>query len=204
MSAPLSILCLGDSYTIGEAVSEEERWPSYLSLHLTSRLKQKPEIQIIAKTGWTTDELFTAINEADLQPGYDLVTLMIGVNDQYRERSIDRFAMDFAPLVNRAVELALGKCELVFCISIPDWGVMPFAKDRDPSQIADQIDAFNQNARTQVLNRGINWIDVTECSREAATNGALVASDDLHPSKEMHRKWAEIILGSITHVIGND
>jgi lysophospholipase L1-like esterase len=182
-------LALGDSYTIGESVAVEERFPMQLAREL-----KMPEPEIIAKTGWTTDELNAAIDKADPHGPYDLVTLLIGVNNQYRGRSADQYRTEFAALLQRAIGFAGGKTRNVVVVSIPDWGVTPFAKDRDQAKIAREIDQFNAINREETLRAGARYVDITPFSRKAAADPSLVAGDGLHPSGKMYAEWTRLIV----------
>src|SRR3954447_649650 len=186
-------LALGDSYTIGESVAESERYP----VQLAGALKTgAPEI--IAKTGWTTDELNAAIDKADPHGPYGLVTLLIGVNNQYRGRSADEYRQQFIGLLNRAIGFAGGAKKNVVVISIPDWGVTPFAKGRDRAKIGREIDQFNAINREEAMRAGVRYVDITPESRKAADDAALVAGDGLHPSGKMYSEWTQMIVSQIT------
>jgi lysophospholipase L1-like esterase len=182
-------LALGDSYTIGEAVSETERWPVVLAKKLNLA-----DPMIIAKTGWTTDELNAAIDVARPGGPFDLVTLLIGVNNQYRGRSAEEYRSEFVALLGRAIAFAGGDAGRVVVVSIPDWGVTPFAADRDRVKIAREIDQFNAINREEAARAGAHYADVTAISRGAATDPALTASDGLHPSAKMYQQWVDVIL----------
>ena len=190
----MRFLALGDSYTIGEAVASGERWPERLAAMLRERGVEIEEIEIVAKTGWTTDELTAAIDAARPVGPFDLVSLLIGVNNQYRGRAVEEYGGEFRGLLDRAVGFAGGDASRVVVLSIPDWGVTPFAEGRDRAQVAEEIDAFNAVNRAEAVAAGARYVDVTPVSREAATNAGLVASDGLHPSGEMYRRWAELVL----------
>ena len=185
---PLRFLALGDSYTIGESVSPAERFPVQLAAMLRQRGIEISEPQIIAKTGWTTDELSSAIDAANPVGPYDLVTLLIGVNNQYRARSADEYRGQFRELLNRAVGFAAGDASRVIVLSIPDWGVTPFAENRDRGKIAREIDQFNSINREEALRAGARYVDITPISRRA--DASLIAGDRLHPSGAMYREWA--------------
>lgn len=182
-------LALGDSYTIGEGVSENERYPVLLQDSLEASGIHLSDLQIIARTGWTTDELSEAIDQAELSTPYDLVTLLIGVNNQYRGRTPDNYRPEFVNLLERAVEYAGDNSGRVIVLSIPDWGVTPFAEGRDKEQIAREIDAYNAINREESEKAGVAWVDVTAISREAASRPELLAPDGLHPSGLMYRYW---------------
>ncbi len=187
-------LALGDSYTIGEGVGLNERWPMQLAARLRDGGIDIDELQIIARTGWTTDELSGAMDAAQFEPPYALVTLLIGVNNQYRERALDEYRKQFRGLLNRAVALAGGEPGHAIAISIPDWGVTPFARGegRDAQAVAAQIDAFNAIAQTEAAARGAHWVDVTGISRDPQIRSLLVA-DGLHPSGAQYSRWVDAI-----------
>jgi len=181
-------LALGDSYTIGESVAEDERWPNQLARAIGL---DKP--LIIAKTGWTTDELSAAIDKADPRGPYDLVTLLIGVNNQYRGRDAEQYRREFAALLARAIGFAGGNPSRVVVVSIPDWGVTPFAANRDRAKIGAEIDHFNAINREETLKAKARYVDITPVSRRAATDPSLVAGDGLHPSGKMYAEWVKLI-----------
>lgn len=193
-SSPSTYLALGDSYTIGESVIDSLRWPNQLVAALKQNGKQFDPANIIARTGWTTDELSTAMDTVALAPSYDYVSLLIGVNNQYRGRSIENFETEFIQLLDRSVTLGNQKGANVFVLSIPDWGVMPFAEGRNRKQIALEIDQFNAVIQTACRDRNIAFFDITPISREAETNPILVANDGLHPSGEMYARWVDTLL----------
>lgn len=191
---PIRILALGDSYTIGESVPPEQRWPVQLAALLRKRDLTVAEPQIIAKTGWTTDELSTAMDAATLSPPYDLVTLLIGVNNQYRGREVDNYRVEFRALLDRAIDLAGDRPERVLVLSIPDWGVTPFAREqqRDAATVAAEIDAYNAVNREEAQRSGVAWVNITPMTREAATDTTLLAEDGLHPSGRDYARWAGV------------
>lgn len=186
-------LAIGDSYTIGESVSEGDRWPNQLANLLAAESVQV-EVTIIARTGWTTDELWQGIQTTEIQPPYDLVSLLIGVNNQYRGYDIDEYREQFAFLLNKSIEYAGGNPGHVTVLSIPDWGVTPFASGRDVEQIAQEIDEFNSVNREESEKAGAHYVDVTSISRQAVGDAALIAPDGLHPSAKMYTMWAEKVL----------
>jgi lysophospholipase L1-like esterase len=197
---PYSYLALGDSYTIGESVPIYESFP-YQTVELLRKKGIKfhaPEI--IAKTGWTTDELMKGIDNSFVQPPYDIVTLLIGVNNQYRDYTVASYIPGFTSLLERAIAFAGNKKEHVFVLSIPDWGVTPFAEGRDRNEIGKMIDAFNQASLTITNNTGCHYIDITPGSRKAASDKSLVAADGLHPSGKMYTEWANALAEQINTV----
>lgn len=179
-------LALGDSYTIGEAVPESERFPVQLARELGIA-----EPAIIAKTGWTTDELSAQLDVVRLAGPFDLVTLLIGVNNQYRGRSPEEYRTELAALLQRAIGFAGGDAKKVIVVSIPDWGVTPFAEGRDRTKIAREIDQFNAINREEAAQAGAKWVDITPISRRP--DPALVAADGLHPSGKQYSEWVKVI-----------
>jgi lysophospholipase L1-like esterase len=188
------ILALGDSYTIGESVSSDDRWPVQLVSLLRARGLDVADPQIIARTGWTTRDLSTAIDEERPRGPFDLVTLLIGVNDQYRGRSAEEYRPQFRLALSRAMTQAGRRPESVIVISIPDWGVTPHGQGRDRRKVATDIDAFNAVNREEASAAGTHYADITGLSRLAANNRNLVAADGLHPSAAMYVEWAHAIL----------
>ncbi|HXA18565.1 MAG TPA: SGNH/GDSL hydrolase family protein [Thermoanaerobaculia bacterium] len=187
-------LALGDSYTIGESVAAADRWPNQLALQLRKNGIDIGYPEIIAKTGWTTDELSSAIDAAKPHGPYALVTLLIGVNNQYRGREAEQYRMEFVALLQRAIAFAGNDPKRVLVVSIPDWGVTPFAASRDRAKIGAEIDHFNAINAEETKRAGTRYADITPVSRHAATNAALVAPDGLHPSATMYTEWVRIIL----------
>lgn len=190
---PLHYLALGDSYTIGEAVPAADRWPAQLVERLRTRGVAIDEPQIVAVTGWTTDELSAGMDAATLSPPYDLVTLLIGVNNQYRGRAAEEYRAQFTSLLHRAIALAGDRASHVVVVSIPDWGVTRFAREqgRDAAQVAHALDAYNAIARDEAGRAGARWVDITPISRR---HPEQVADDGLHPSAEQYRRWTQAIL----------
>lgn len=185
-------LALGDSYTIGESVSEAERWPNQLRDSLNKKGYAIGKPTIIATTGWRTDNLKNAMNIAQLKPEYDLVSLLIGVNNQYQGKSSDQYAIEFEDLLKTAIHLAKGRKENVFVVSIPDYGFTPFGKPKKEA-ITKAIDLFNEiNARITYKYK-VQYFNITEISRDGLTDPSLVAGDGLHPSGKMYAQWVELI-----------
>lgn len=185
-------LALGDSYTIGESVSEAERWPNQLRDSLNKKGYAIDKPTIIATTGWRTDNLKNAMNIAQLKPEYDLVSLLIGVNNQYQGKSSDQYAIEFEDLLKTAIHLAKGRKENVFVVSIPDYGFTPFGKPNQEA-ITKAIDLFNEiNARITYKYK-VQYFNITEISRDGLTDPSLVAGDGLHPSGKMYAQWVELI-----------
>lgn len=184
----LRYLALGDSYTIGESVEEAERFPNQLAA-LLSNEGVAVDVTIIARTGWTTDELWQGIQAQTVTPPYDLVSLLIGVNNQYRGYDINKYREGFVFLLDKATEYTGGDVKRVIVFSIPDWGVTPFATGRDAAQIAAEIDAFNKVNLEETQKAGAHYVDITPVSRKAATDPSLIAGDGLHPSGSMYAEW---------------
>jgi len=192
----LRYLALGDSYTIGEGVDDAGRWPVQLAHALRAEGIGIDDPRIIAITGWTTDELQAAIDQAAPEPGFDLVTLLIGVNNQYRGRPLDEYLQQFQALLAHAIGLAGERPQRVLVLSIPDWGVTPFAagSGRDLAQIAREIDAFNQEARIACNRRGVAFVDITPVSRRHGGAADMLTADGLHPSAAMYALWTALAL----------
>jgi lysophospholipase L1-like esterase len=190
----LRFLALGDSYTIGESVSAKNRWPNQLAKLLKAEGIQT-EVTVIARTGWTVDELWEGI-QADPPDGtYDLVTLLIGVNDQYRGYPVDWYREKFRFILEKAVLYAGGHPDKVIVLSIPDWGFTPFAATKgDTEPISQQIDQFNAVNLQETKNVGAHYVDVTIISRMALDDFELITGDRLHPSGKMYAMWAEKVL----------
>ncbi|HVU57033.1 MAG TPA: GDSL-type esterase/lipase family protein [Puia sp.] len=181
------MLTLGDSYTIGEGVLLVETYPYQTVQLLRQQGYPFTAPEIIARTGWTTDELHTAIRGRRLLATYDFVTLLIGVNNQYRGRSSEEYAVQFQVLLRQAIQFAAGRPDHVFVLSIPDWGVSPFAAGRDKADIARQIDQFNTTARSIAQAHEVGFIDITPHSRG---NAQPFAADGLHPAAPQYSYWA--------------
>lgn len=190
---PPRFLALGDSYTIGERVAEADRWPNQLVRALRARKTVVADPEIIARTGWTTDELSAAIDGAKPHGPFALVTLLIGVNNQYRGRDAEQYRREFVALLHRAIGFAGGDAKRVIVVSIPDWGTTPFAEGRDRAKIGAEIDHFNAIAREEAIRAGAHYADVTPISRHASTDPTLVAPDGLHPSAKMYAQWVAVI-----------
>ncbi|WP_223621442.1 SGNH/GDSL hydrolase family protein [Lysobacter sp. ESA13C] len=190
----LSYLALGDSYTIGEAVPEAGRWPLQMANALRERGIGLADPRIIATTGWTTDELALALDLAEPLGQWDFVSLLIGVNNQYRGRSAPQYAGEFRELLERAIRYAHGRADRVLVLSIPDWGATPFgASDkRGPATIGAELDVFNQAAREICARHEVAFVDITPVSRARGSEAAMVAEDGLHPSAAMYTQWAEL------------
>ena len=199
----LTYLALGDSYSIGEAVPQQESFPFQLVTQLKTSSISVAKPKVIAKTGWTTDELQTAIKAENSTQNYDIVTLLIGVNNQYRGYSQETYRKEFKELLNTAISFAGKNKKRVFVVSIPDWGVTPFGKSsgRNTQTIASEIDAFNAIKKEETLAAGVSYTEITIASRNAATDLTLVAKDGLHPSGKMYAEWAAKVAVAIKAVL---
>jgi len=193
-------LALGDSYTIGESVAENERWPNQLAAKFSEKHIQI-EVTIIARTGWTTEELSQGIQANPPMGTYDLVSLLIGVNNQYRGSSIDEYREQFRLLLNKSIEYAGGDVNRIFVLSIPDWGVTPFAAGRDAGLISNEIDLYNTVNLEEAESVGAHYVDITPISRKAVDDSSLIAFDGLHPSGKMYELWVEQALPTALEII---
>ena len=206
-AATASYLALGDSYTIGENVEPADRWPMQLAAALRAEGIVIDDPRIIATTGWTTDELSAAIDAAEpLGDSHALVSLLIGVNNQYRGRAVDEYAHEFAVLLERAIGFAGRRADRVFVLAIPDWGVTPFAADsgRDTAAIARELDAYNAAAAKICADRGVVYIDIAPVNRARGAEPAMLADDGLHPSAAMYAEWARLALPAVRRVLSKD
>ncbi|MDB5020962.1 MAG: lysophospholipase [Pedobacter sp.] len=194
-SPKLTYLALGDSYTIGEAVTQAESFPFQLAADLRAKQFNVATPKIIAKTGWTTSELQQGIKASGVTGTFSFVTLLIGVNNQYRGQSKDTYRTQFKQLLQTAITFAAGKKAHVFVVSIPDWGLTPFGKKsgRNQKAISADIDAFNAINKQETLAAGISYTNITPASRLVVTDLSLVASDGLHPSGKMYAGWGKAL-----------
>lgn len=197
----LSYLALGDSYTIGENVDTSERWPEQLVEQLREKGIQIHKPKIIAKTGWTTGELDKAVEKARVNPPYDLVSVLIGVNDQYQGLPVTYFPYYFSDLLKKAIALAGDAPQNVVVLSIPDYGVTPFGQQRNPTKIARELDEYNAINKTISDSLGVHYVDITPASRNVTKDASLVADDGLHPSGRMYRQWVEKALPVVLKIL---
>lgn len=197
----MRFLALGDSYTIGEGVAEADRWPNQLVRALRSRGIAVDPPQLIARTAWTSDELADAITAARVEHRFDVVSLLVGVNDQYRGRPVTAFEPEFAQLLQRAIGFANDRAGHVFALSIPDWGATPFAEGRDRALVTREIGMYNESGERLARAAGVRWFDVTTITREMLRDPSLVAPDGLHPSSAMYARWAELLLPHVVSVM---
>lgn len=213
-------LAIGDSYTIGESVPASARWPNALVRALRASGVEIGDAQIIARTGWTTDELLRALGAiergksiqlADGEvaqkpvPPYRLVSVLIGVNNQYRGRPVGEFAADLETILDKADAYAGGEAQRVIVLSIPDWGVTPFAKEKgsDAASTATAIDAYNAAVERAATARGMAFVDITPFTREAGADSSLLADDGLHPSAKDYERWAQRALPAARRALGS-
>ena len=193
-------LALGDSYTIGESVRESERWPVQVAERLRERGITIDAPRIVATTGWTTDELSVAMDDSTFEPPYALVTLLIGVNNQFRGRGLDEYRTQFSTLLARAIQLAGNDASRVIVVGIPDWGATPYGRGSggDTAQIARELDAFNAAAHAVATQQHAEFVDIADLSRphgdQDVFDRTLIAGDGLHPSATMYARWVERIL----------
>lgn len=193
----IKLLALGDSYTIGQSVCETCRFPAQLKDSLALLLSQNDQIslKVIAQTGWTTTNLKSAIANENLESEYDLVTLLIGVNNQYQNRPFSLYETEFPELVQTAIQLAKGNTNRVIVVSIPDYAFTPFGQNSsNPSTITNQLNQYNQFAKTHAESLGISFVNITDITQLGLTQPNLVASDNLHPSEFAYTKFVERIL----------
>lgn len=193
----IKYLALGDSYTIGEGVNETERFPVQLVDSLRNRGFEVKDSKIIAQTGWRTDNLMNAIIAENLTDTFDIVSLLIGVNNQFQGRTAESYRRPFRQLLEKAIELVGGDTTKVFVLSIPDYGVTPFGSNYNPPAVAQAIDEFNTVNLEVADSLNVTYFDITPISRQAANDRTLVASDNLHPSGKMYRLWVELMLNEV-------
>lgn len=186
-----SYLALGDSYTIGEQVPMHDNFPHQAVALLRKQQVDVADPVIIATTGWTTDELAASIREHNMHETFSFVTLLIGVNNQYRSRSVENYKEEFTQLLDQAIVFASGHADKVFVLSIPDWGATPFAEGRDRQQIAAAIDAYNAACKEIALARNCHYLDITPTTRSNGQNKDFLAEDGLHPSGKEYGLWAQ-------------
>ncbi|QQL48769.1 SGNH/GDSL hydrolase family protein [Mucilaginibacter ginkgonis] len=193
----ITYLALGDSYTIGESVPAEQSFPYQLAAQLHDRKIDIADPQIIATTGWTTGALIAAIGSAQLTKKYNIVTLLIGVNNQYQGIDIATYHKEFTKLLNTAISLANGGAKHVYVLSIPDYSVTPFAANSDKEKIAKELAAYNAYNKQESERLHVSYIDITPISLQAANDASLLADDGLHPSGKMYGLWVEKLLPKV-------
>lgn len=193
-----SYLALGDSYTCGEAVAKEVSFPYLLADELNEKGVRIATPKVIATTGWTTDELQGAINDESITQTYDLVTLLIGANNQYRGTkkgyTLKTYQQEFTQLLSQAIRFAGDNRERVAVLSIPDWGATPFADGQNKQQIAQEIDEYNAANKQEAARQDVTYVDITQISRQASHDPQLTAKDGLHPTGKMYAQWVQELL----------
>jgi len=190
----IKYLALGDSYTIGENVEVKDSWPNQLSQRLEKFYNYSIETKIVAKTGYTTNELIEKINKTTINTDYDYVSLLIGVNNQYRELDIRVFEEELNILIDKSINFARGRSDKVFVLSIPDWGVTPFAELKEITKISEEIDNYNRLVEKTCLEKGVKYYYITDISRKVNLIDGLLASDGLHPSALMYSMWVDEVI----------
>ncbi|HEX9970920.1 MAG TPA: SGNH/GDSL hydrolase family protein [bacterium] len=198
-----TILSLGDSYTIGQSVSKAERWPNQLAQALQDSGLNMEQPKIIARTGWTTAELWNGIQNSQLDSTYDLVTLLIGVNDQYRGLGISYYCAGFLKLLNKAIQFSGNDTDRVIVLSIPDYSVTPFAQAGDTARIRQELDQFNALNQELALQAGVHYVDITPISRKALKDRTYLAPDNLHPSGKMYGEWVGLVFPIADKILSN-
>ena len=193
-------LALGDSYTIGESVAQQQTFPFLLAQQLKSKNNLDVIPTVIARTGWTTGELQAAVDKAKPSSDYDFVTLLIGVNNQYRGQSLKQYEREFSVLLDQAIVFAQNKKGKVVVISIPDYGCTPYGAG-SKERIGREIDEFNRVNKRVSDKKGVRYVDITPISRSASEKKGLIADDGLHPSEEMYKLWVELLISEVEHVL---
>jgi lysophospholipase L1-like esterase len=196
----LRYLALGDSYTIGESVAESERWPVYLAARLASEGMSIESPKIIAKTGWRTDELEEAISKDGARGEWDLISLLIGVNNQYQGKSVESYEIEFNRLVQYALKLAGGNEKKVFIVSIPDYGKTPFGASKE-AKIEKELKAYNKVNKAIAKKYNIQYFNITPISAKAKNDPELVADDTLHPSGKMYKAWVDMMFKKVLKMV---
>lgn len=193
----LTYLALGDSYTIGEQLPVYDSFPYQAMQLLRSKGIHCAAPEMVAKTGFSTDELLAQIEQTIFLPTYDVVSLLIGVNNQYRGRNTTDFEPEFSLLLQKAIDFAGGNPKKVMVLSIPDWGTTPFAEGRNRESIASEIDAYNNSCKTITAMMGCCYIDITHSQRMDGVDEQFLATDKLHPSRNEYTKWAVLLAAEI-------
>ena len=193
-------LALGDSYTIGQSVEVNQRWPVQFLKELKSSVNAIDTLQIIARTGWRVDELKEAMNSSNLEPPYGLVSLLIGVNNQYQGQNANDFRPEFIEILEKSLKLVNNRKERLFVVSIPDWGASPYGFGFDRAKVSKEINDFNSVVKEESEKRGLRYFDITAISRRALLDRTLIASDGLHPSGKMYKLWVDKMIPIISKV----
>ena len=193
-------LALGDSYTIGQSVEVNERWPVQFLKELKATTNVIDTLQIIAKTGWRVDQLKEAMNSSDLEPPYGIVSLLIGVNNQYQGQNANDFRPEFIEILEKSLKLVENRTERLFVISIPDWGASPYGFGFDRAKVSKEINEFNSVVKEESEKRGLRYFNITTISRRALIDRTLIASDGLHPSGKMYKLWVDKMIPIISKI----
>ena len=193
-------LALGDSYTIGQSVEISERWPVQFLKELKTNTSAIDTLQIIAQTGWRVDQLKEAMNSSNLEPPYGLVSLLIGVNNQFQGQNANDFRPEFIEILEKSLKLVENRTERLFVVSIPDWGASPYGFGVDRTKVSKEIDEFNSVVKEESEKRGLRYFDITAISRRALIDRTLIASDELHPSGKMYKLWVDKMIPVISKV----
>lgn len=199
-SDAIKYLALGDSYTIGEAVSATASWPKQLEARLLEQGIAVSETKIIARTGWTTANLSKAIKDEKPTKDYDLVSLLIGVNNQYQGKSLEQYRTEYAALLETAIAHAGGEKAKVFVVSIPDYGYTPFGQSKQ-KQISRELDAFNAVCKEITESKGVSYFNITPISRDGFKDPELVAGDGLHPSGKQYGLWVDSFYKDVVKMV---
>ncbi|MGW9685832.1 SGNH/GDSL hydrolase family protein [Flagellimonas sp. 2504JD1-5] len=189
----VSFLALGDSYTAGTGESRVNSWPLQFVHQARKKKIDIAPFKVLAKAGWTTTDLLSAIQNERLEPSYDRISLLIGVNNQYKGVDFEVFEREFSLLLSNSIQMAKNMPKNVFVLSIPDWSVTPFARFKDKEKIVRELKAYNTFIEKETKKQGAIFIEITKMSRNAWVNPSLIASDSLHPSKKMYRMWVKKI-----------
>ena len=194
-------LHLGDSYTIGECVGPDQSWPIQLKRRLSLSGEGLVEPTIIAQTGWTTQDLLHVLSQNELDSRFDLVSLLIGVNNQYQGLPLEDYRVDFRLLMQKSIHYAGGNPARVVVLSIPDWGETPFSSVKDPGDIRRMIDGFNKINKEETQEIGAHWIDITSTSRRIGSEPSMIANDQLHPSAKQYTVWVDLIIPTVQRIL---
>lgn len=199
----ISYLALGDSYTIGQSVNQKERFPVQLMDSLEKNYDVITKLEIIATTGWRTDDLLNAMDRENPQAGnYNFITLLIGVNNQYQGRPIEQYKEELEVLIKRSIDLLEGKSQNLILVSIPDYGVTPFASGGNPLKIATELNAYNEIKEQMAVKFNVRYVYITDISKQAKFDLTLLASDELHPSGKMYGLWVDRIYPEMINILG--
>jgi lysophospholipase L1-like esterase len=198
-------LALGDSYSIGEEVSEDQSFPYQLLYGVNGLNSEQAELKIIAVTGWTTSDLLNAIRIENPSPGtWTFISLLIGVNNQYQGKPFELYEQEFNALLNKAIDLMEGDAGKVVVVSIPDYSVTPFAQESDQNKITEEIHQYNTYAHDKAIESGAQWVNITDISLQAADQEALITGDGLHPSGIQYGLWVKEIIPIVRKIIDDE